>query len=58
MRLSELPTPEQKLRELNLAKQREVEAEIQKKLTKAAPAESVVQGWIDEAKGMEPKISH
>lgn len=38
------------------AKMAEVQAE--KKLTKAAPAESVVTGWIDEAKGMEPKISH
>lgn len=34
------------------------EVQKEKKLTKAAPAESVVTGWITEAKGMEPKISH
>jgi hypothetical protein len=41
----------------NLAKKM-AEVQEEKRLTKAAPAESVVQGWIDEAKGMEPKISH
>ena len=34
------------------------EVQEEKKLTKAAPAESIVQGWVDEAKGLEPKISH
>jgi predicted flap endonuclease-1-like 5' DNA nuclease len=30
----------------------------QKKLTRATPAASVVEGWVTEAKGMDPKISH
>lgn len=29
-----------------------------KGITKAAPAVSVVQGWIDQAKTMEPRITH
>ena len=29
-----------------------------KKLTRAVPAESVVTGWINEAKETEPKITH
>ncbi len=38
------------------AKMEEVNAE--KKLAKTSPAASVVQGWVDAAKGMEPKITH
>lgn len=30
----------------------------QKKLAKASPAAAVVAGWIEKAKGMDPKISH
>lgn len=29
-----------------------------KKLTKTVPSAKVVQGWIDQAKTMEPKITH
>lgn len=38
------------------AKMAEVMAE--KKITKASPAASVVQDWIDKAKDMEPLITH
>ena len=38
------------------AKMEEVNA--QKKLTRNTPASSIVDGWVTEAKGMEPKISH
>jgi hypothetical protein len=38
------------------AKMAEVKEE--KSITKAAPAASVVQGWIDQAKDMEPRITH
>ena len=41
----------------NLAtKMAEVNGE--KNLCKSVPAESVVQGWIDQAKDMEPTITH
>jgi predicted flap endonuclease-1-like 5' DNA nuclease len=29
-----------------------------KKLAKVAPATTVIQGWVEKAKQMEPKISH
>lgn len=29
-----------------------------KKLTRTVPSEKVVTGWVDQAKGMEPMISH
>ena len=38
------------------AKMEEVNSE--KKLTRNVPAASMVEGWVTEAKGMEPKISH
>lgn len=38
------------------AKMTEVNGE--KKLAKSSPSASVVQGWVDAAKGMAPKISH
>lgn len=38
------------------AKMSEVQKE--KKLTRTSPAVSVVAKWIEQAKGMEPKISH
>jgi predicted flap endonuclease-1-like 5' DNA nuclease len=38
------------------AKMEAVNAE--KSLAKASPAASVIQGWIDAAKKMDPKISH
>ena len=38
------------------AKMAEVNGE--KNLAKSSPSASVVQGWVEEAKGMEPKISH
>jgi predicted flap endonuclease-1-like 5' DNA nuclease len=34
------------------------EINTEKKLSKGAPAQTVVQGWIDQAKTMEPKISY
>jgi predicted flap endonuclease-1-like 5' DNA nuclease len=34
------------------------EVNDQKNLAKSSPAASVVQGWVDKAKTMEPKISH
>jgi len=34
------------------------EINAQKKVAKSSPAESVVAGWIEEAKQLEPKISH
>ncbi|NNF06294.1 MAG: DUF4332 domain-containing protein [Candidatus Eisenbacteria bacterium] len=41
----------------NLATKME-EVNGEKKLARATPAQSVVQGWIEAAKGMDPKISH
>ena len=38
------------------AKMKEVNDE--KKLARSTPAESVVSGWIEEAKGTEPTITH
>ena len=38
------------------AKMAEVNAE--KKLTRTVPSEKVVTGWVDQAKGMEPLITH
>ena len=38
------------------AKLAEVNGE--KKLAKSVPSESVVQGWIDAAKGVEPRVTH
>lgn len=34
------------------------EVNDRKRLAKASPAETVVQGWIDAAKKMEPTITH
>lgn len=34
------------------------EVKDEKGITKAAPAASVVQGWIDQGKDMEPRITH
>ena len=41
----------------NLATKME-EVNAVKNLSNASPAASVIQGWIDAAKGMDPKISH
>lgn len=41
----------------NLAAKME-EINSQKKLAKASPSASVVQGWIDQAKKTDPKISY
>ena len=30
----------------------------EKKLTRQVPAEKTVAGWVEQAKGMEPAISH
>ncbi|MCA9554737.1 MAG: DUF4332 domain-containing protein [Myxococcales bacterium] len=38
------------------AKMEEVNAE--KKLTRQVPSASVVAGWVEQAKAMEPRISH
>ena len=38
------------------AKMAEVNEE--KKLAKASPSESVVAGWVEEAKGMDPKLTY
>jgi len=38
------------------AKMEEVNGE--KKLTRAVPSESQVEGWVSEAKGLDPMISH
>lgn len=39
-----------------VAKMTEVNAE--KKLTRRVPTVSAVEGWVEEAKGLEPSISH
>ncbi|MBZ0269041.1 DUF4332 domain-containing protein [bacterium] len=41
----------------NLA-EKMAEVNQEKKLARVAPATTVVQGWVDAAKKMEPKISH
>ncbi len=48
------------LRTRNAANLAEKMAEVngEKKLAKTSPAESVIQGWIDAAKGMEPTVAH
>ena len=34
------------------------EVNAEKKLSKSAPSESMVEKWVTEAKSMDPKISH
>jgi predicted flap endonuclease-1-like 5' DNA nuclease len=48
------------LRNRNAANLAEKMAEIngEKKLAKTSPSESVVEGWVDQAKTMDPKISY
>ncbi len=34
------------------------EVNQQKKLTRRVPSADVVEGWVSEAKGLPPRISH
>ena len=48
------------LRNRNSANLAEACAKVneQKKLTRSVPSEKVVSGWVDQAKGLDPVISH